>query len=255
MLTVISPSKSLAADCRPYAKPTIPFFMDQIQQLTGHMKTMFPEDLEQLMKISPKLAELNFKRFQEFEFPFTKDNSTPALLTFTGDVFRGISTDEYTDTDFKFAQNHLRILSGLYGLLRPLDLMQPYRLEMGLRLEGDWGKNLYQFWADRITKRVNHELAGSGGDPVLVNLASVEYFKAIRPAGLNADLLNIIFKERKGMTFKVIAIHAKRARGLMSDFLIRNRINKIKDIKKFDRNGYEFNDNLSTERDWVFSRE
>ncbi|MDY0375379.1 MAG: peroxide stress protein YaaA [Desulfobacterium sp.] len=254
MLTVISPSKTLDFKSRSYPSHTTPFFSTHIQEIVDHMKTLSGEDLEELMKISPKLAALNYERYQNFNFPFVRENSHQALLAFKGDVYQGIAVDDYLDGDFDFAQDHLRILSGLYGLLRPLDLIQPYRLEMGLRLSGPWGKNIYQFWEDRITDRINEEVLESEGDRVLVNLASNEYFKAVRPRGLKSDLVNVHFKEKKDDGFKIIGIHAKRARGVMADFIIKNRINRVEELKPFDLNGYEFNSTLSTQEDWVFTR-
>lgn len=254
MLTVISPSKTLDLKSRSYPSHTSPFFSSQIRELVDHMKTMSKEDLEELMKISPKLAVLNRDRYQSFNFPFTIENSHQALLAFKGDVYQGISVDDYGDDDFDFAQNSLRVLSGLYGLLRPLDLIQPYRLEMGIRVSGPWGKNLYEFWEDMITDRINQELLESKGDKVLVNLASNEYFKAVRPGRLKCDVVNVHFKEKKDDGFKIIGIHAKRARGVMTDFIIKNRIIHAEDLKPFNLNGYEFRSTLSTGLDWVFTR-
>ena len=254
MLTVIAPSKTLDSTPGSYPSYSTPFFSTQVQKLVGHMKTLSEKDLEKLMKISPKLAALNHDRFQNVIFPFTPENARQALLVFKGDVYQGISVDDYCDEDFDFAQGHLRILSGLYGLLRPLDLMQPYRLEMGRRVSGPWGNNLYQFWEDLITDRINQEVVESGGDQVLVNLASNEYFKAIRPGKLQSNLVNIHFKEKKDNGFKVVSIHAKRARGLMSNCIVKNRINRVEELKAFNVNGYEFDSSLSTRTDWAFIR-
>ncbi len=254
MLSIISPSKTLDFNCRPFPRTSAPFFADQIRELLGHMRNLSQTDLEQLMKISPKLGKLNHERFQKFQLPFTPENSRQALLTFKGDVFKGIAVDDYGEEEFNFAQDHLRILSGLYGLLRPMDLIQPYRLEMGTRLSGAWGKNLYQFWENRITERINHEMEGTQGDRLLVNLASTEYFKAVRPRHLTSDLVNILFKEQKGAAFKTIGIHAKKARGLMVDFIIQNRIDNAGHLKDFERSGYVFSAKLSTQTDWVFIR-
>lgn len=254
MLTVISPSKTLDFKSGSYPFHTTPFFLSHSRELVDKVKTLSEKDLQQLMKISPKLADLNHERYQNFSFPFTQENSHQALLAFKGDVYQGISVDDYRDEDFDFAQLHLRILSGFYGLLRPLDLIQPYRLEMGLRVSGTWGKNLYQFWEDMITDRINQELLESNGDKVLVNLASNEYFKAVRPKRLKFDVVNVHFKEKKEDGFKIIGIHAKRARGVMTNFIIKNRINHVEELKPFNSNGYEFNSTLSTQSDWVFSR-
>ena len=254
MLTVISPSKTLDCTSRSYPSYSIPFFSAQIRELVDHMKTLSEKELEALMKISPKLAALSHDRYQNFVFPLTPDNSHRALLAFKGAVYQGISVDAYCDEDFDFAQGHVRILSGLYGILRPLDLMQSYRLEMGCRLSGPWGKNLYQFWEDMITDRINQEVLESKGDQILVNLASNEYFKAVRPKKLQAKVVHIHFKEKKDDGLKIISIHAKRARGLMANGIITNRINRVEELKAFNVQGYEFNPALSTQADWAFIR-
>jgi len=255
MICIISPSKTLDFNCTPHPHHTIHVFSSQTQELVDHMKTLSQADLESLMKISPKLSALNHHRYQTFHMPFTPENSRQALLAFKGDVYQGIDLEQYTHEYLNFAQAHLRILSGLYGLLRPLDLIQPYRLEMGTRLSGAWGKNLYEFWKNRITDQLSREMDASGGESVLVNLASQEYFKAVRPKELKIPLLTISFKEKKGADFKVIGIHAKRARGRMVNFMIRNHINQTADLKKFTDNGYCFHPDLSRPQEWVFARD
>ena len=254
MLSIMSPSKTLNFSGRSYSVQTSPFFLSQTRKLASRLKKLSTKDLENLMKISPKLAVLNHERFQEFSEDPAPGSIGQALLVFKGDVFQGMDTDHYGDDDFQFAQEHVRILSGLYGLLRPLDRIQAYRLEMGTRLSGPWGKDLYEFWDDRITERLNEELQASKGAPVLVNLASNEYAKAVRPQKLRADLINVQFKEKKGDEFKIVGIHAKRARGLMIDFIIQNRITEPEPLKEFTRNGYAFHPDLSTPKNWVFSR-
>lgn len=254
MIIVISPSKTLEFEGRLYPDHTIPFFKSRISELIDHMKSLSEKDLETFMKISPKLAALNYERYQQFQLPFTPDNSRQALLAFKGDVYQGIDVDKYSDSDIRFAQTHLRILSGLYGVLRPLDLIQPYRLEMGTRLSGSWGKNLYEFWENAITDRINQELQHAKGEKLLVNLASNEYFKAVRPGHLNAPVLHIQFKEKKNGALKTIGIYAKQARGLMTDFIIKQRIRDPEKLKLFDRNGYEYNPAQSTETEWTFAR-
>ncbi len=229
--------------------------MTEARELCARLKKLSPGDLEDLMKISPKLAALTHKRFQTFSGIAVNDGSRQALLVYKGDAFQALDIDHYQDQDFEFAQKHIRILSGLYGLLRPLDLIEPHRLEIATRLSGPWGRNLYQFWAERITQRLNAALEGSKGAPVLINLASNEYFKAVQHKHLNAKILTIQFKEKKGNGFKVVAIHAKRARGLMADFIIREKIDDPEAVKEFSGNGYAFNPELSTSETWVFSRE
>lgn len=186
--------------------------------------------------------------------PFSPANASQALLAFRGDVYEGIDAENYTAADFDFAQDHLRILSGLYGLLKPLDLIQPYRLEMGARLENDRGKNLYDFWGSRINELLNRDLA-SGEQPVLVNLASQEYFKAVRPRELAAPVLTLSFREKKDGAYRVIGLFAKRARGQMADFIIKKRITTPEGLKFFNRGGYRFRPGLSNANEWVFCRD
>ena len=253
MLMVISPAKTLDYAGREYARFTMPAVLDKSEQLVGQLSSYAPVELSGLMKISDKLATLNHQRFQDFKTPFTPQNAKQALLVFKGDVYRGMDVENYSEDELEFAQQHLRILSGLYGVLRPLDLMQPYRLEMGTKLETEAGKNLYEFWGDRLSKLINSELENDA-DPCLVNLASNEYFKSIDRKALKARVLNIDFKENKGGKYKVIAIHAKRARGLMVDYVVRNRIESPEGMKAFDMEGYEYSETLSAPGNWVFCR-
>lgn len=250
---VISPAKTLDFSGSPYPHFTQPTHIEDSQELINQLREFSVADIGQLMKISEKLSILNQQRYEDFQTPFTLDNAQQALFVFKGDVYKGIDIDNYDDEDLAFAQAHLRILSGLYGILRPLDLMQAYRLEMGTKLVNKRGKNLYEFWGNQISEQLNEELAQQV-EPWLVNLASNEYFKAIAPKALNARLLNIAFKENKSGTYKVIGIHAKRARGLMVNFIIKNRIETPEPIKTFDVEGYAFNEELSTPDTWTFCR-
>ena len=254
MLMVISPAKTLDYSGADYPHFTMPAVLEQSESLVETLRTYDPPKLSSLMKISDKLANLNYERYQDFQAPFTPENAKQALLVFKGDVYKGINVENYDDEDLAFAQAHLRILSGLYGVLRPLDLMQPYRLEMGTKLATEKGKNLYEFWGDRIAQLINSDLADED-EPCLVNLASNEYFKSIDTKALQARILNIAFKENKNGAYKIIAIHAKRARGLMVDFVVRNRIQDVEDLKGFDSEGYAFSNALSTTNDWVFCRD
>ena len=251
---VISPAKTLDYSGANYPHFTVPDALDQSEALVNQLSTYKPLQLSDLMKISDKLAALNHQRYQDFETPFTPKNAKQALLVFNGDVYRGIRISEYDDEDLAFAQKHLRILSGLYGVLRPLDLMQPYRLEMGTKLKTDKGKNLYEFWGTQITALINQALA-SEAEPCLVNLASNEYFKSIDQKGLKAQVLNIAFKENKNGAYKIVAIHAKRARGLMVDFAIRNRVENVEQLKDFDTEGYRFRKEESKPDTWTFCRD
>ena len=250
---VISPAKTLDFSGSPYPHFTQPSHLDDSQVLIDQLREYSVADIGKLMKISEKLSVLNQQRYEDFQTPFTLDNARQALFVFKGDVYKGIDIDHYTDDDLAFAQDHLRILSGLYGILRPLDLMQAYRLEMGTKLANTRGKNLYEFWGTHISEQLNGALEQQE-QPWLVNLASNEYFKAIAPKALNAPVLNIAFKENKGGTYKVIGIHAKRARGRMVDFVIKNRIETPEPMKNFDVEGYDFNEDLSSANTWVFCR-
>ncbi len=251
---VISPAKTLDYSGADYSHFTVPEMLDKSEVLIDKLSGYEPLELSDLMKISDKLAALNRQRYQDFETPFTLENAKQALLVFNGDVYRGIKVKEYDDDDLAFAQKHLRILSGLYGVLRPLDLMQPYRLEMGTKLITEQGKNLYEFWGDRIAALINEALE-SEANPCLVNLASNEYFKSVDQKALKADVLNIAFKENKNGVYKIVAIHAKRARGLMVDFAIRNRVENVEQLKDFDTEGYRFDAAMSEPDTWVFCRD
>lgn len=253
MIIVISPSKTLDFTPNPFHQHSQPRKLEKSQALIDIAKQLSPEALASLMKISEKLSLLNHQRYQDFHQPFTLDNAKQALLSFKGDVYGGIDSDHYDEDDFSFAQQHLRILSGLYGALRPLDLIQPYRLEMGAALSNPQGKNLYAFWDTQVTEQLNQDFSNES-TPVLINLASNEYFKVIKPKILNARILTLSFKESKSGVYKTIGIHAKRARGLMTNFIIKNRIVEIDDIKRFELDNYRFNPSLSSEKEWAFTR-
>ena len=206
-----------------------------------------------MMAISENIATLNVERFKTFKTPFTTKNAKQAIFAFKGDVYGGFDLESFNDDDYAYAQDHLRILSGLYGCLRPLDLIQPYRLEMKTKLKNDRGDNLYQFWGEHITDSINKELKKQK-EPVLINLASNEYFKSIKPKLLEGRLLNINFKETKAGKTRIVAIFAKRARGMMADYIIRNRIERAEDLKQFKLAGYQFDEALSDEKQWTFER-
>ena len=255
MIIVISPSKTLDFKTSPVTTFTQPRQLQQSQELIDTVKQLKPEDLSELMKISGKLSQLNWQRYQDFHQPFELNNAKQAILAFKGDVYNGIDTANYEPEDFAFAQQHLRILSGLYGALKPLDLIQPYRLEMGTRLKNKRGKDLYGFWNTQVTDLLNLDFDNNAdAEPLLINLASNEYFKVIKPEVLKAKILTLSFKENKGGAYKIIGIHAKRARGLMTDFIIRNKITIPEQIKKFNIENYVFNASLSSEQESVFSR-
>jgi cytoplasmic iron level regulating protein YaaA (DUF328/UPF0246 family) len=254
MLIVISPAKTLDFESPPVTrKSTQPELLDHSGELMGVLRDLSPEQLSALMSISPALGELNWQRNQEWAPPFTGANARQAVLAFRGDVYVGLDADSFGADDFAFAQQHLRILSGLYGLLRPLDLIQPYRLEMGTALANPRGRNLYEFWGELITQQINKALKRAGGP--LVNLASNEYFKAVRPQALAADVVTPSFKERRNGAYKIVSFSAKKARGLMSSWIIRQRLQDVTDLQRFDVEGYTFNQQLSRGNDWVFTRE
>lgn len=254
MLLLLSPAKSLnfAIDVGA-VKPTVPSFLGDSQKLISVLQKFSVADLMQLMGISDKLASLNHQRFQDFSLPFTDKNSKPAIFVFDGDVYDGIDVVNYSLQDLDFAQRHLRILSGLYGVLRPLDLMQAYRLEMGTVLQNEKGKNLYQFWQEKITNYLNEELA-KAEEKTLLNLASEEYFSAVDTKKIKGKIINIVFKEKKNSDYKIVGIFAKKARGLMTDFIIKNKIKKAEDVKNFALNGYKFYAEFSNENNWHFYR-
>lgn len=254
MLLVISPAKTLDFDTPPttsvYSQPE---FLNDSAELIDQLKTLSPSDVSSLMSISDKLGVLNSNRFIDWQLPFTSDNSKQALLSFKGDVYEGMDTASLSPDDLAWANEHLRILSGLYGLLKPLDLIQPYRLEMGTKFNNGRGKNLYEFWGNKITDMLNQELAEQKS-PVLINLASNEYFKSVKPKLLNAQVITPVFKDWKNDKYKIISFYAKKARGMMSAYIVKNRLESPSDIKQFNTSGYAFSAEQSTEKEWVFLR-
>ena len=256
MLLVVSPAKSLDYESPlPTKKYSVPEHLDRSAELVGVMAEKSPDELRQLMSISDSLAELNFMRFQEWERPFTPGNARPALLAFAGDVYAGIdASNSFDERDFTHAQKTLRILSGLYGVLRPLDLMQPYRLEMGTKLPTAAGRDLYDFWGDEITDRLNEDLALSPGANALVNLASNEYFGSVNPERIDGPIITPTFLDAKNGDYKLISFFAKRARGAMTAWIIRNRVKSVKGLERFDGMGYRFDPERSSRRNPVFLR-
>jgi len=206
------------------------------------------------MGISDKLGCLNYDRFQAWQKPFTQNNAKQAVLAFNGDVYSGLAAERFSADDFRYAQKHLRILSGLYGVLRPMDLMQAYRLEMGTRFANAEGKDLYAFWGEQVTTALNKQLKALKSTSV-VNLASNEYFKAVKPKLLNAELITPVFKDLKGDQYKVISFYAKKARGLMAAWIIQNKVERPADLKKFKAGGYAYNKTLSSDKQMVFTRD
>ncbi|MDX1696342.1 MAG: peroxide stress protein YaaA [Ketobacteraceae bacterium] len=256
MLMVISPAKTLDFETPSKTRTcTEPRFLDEAQELVDVLKEYSPQRLAKLMKLSDKLAGLNTARYKEWQPPFDLDNAKQALLAFKGDVYTGIDAESFARAEFSYVQKNLRILSGLYGLLRPLDLIQPYRLEMGTALKNPQGKDLYAFWGDKITDAVNADLKKSKGDRVLVNLASNEYFKSVKAKNIEARIVTPVFKDEKNGKYKVISFFAKKARGMMVAYAADNQLTDVEDLKGFDRDGYRFNAAMSEGDEWVFTRE
>jgi cytoplasmic iron level regulating protein YaaA (DUF328/UPF0246 family) len=254
MLAILSPAKTLDYESPvPDLPLTTPAFVKQSQALVGLLRDLSVPDVAQLMDISDTLAALNVARFSEWSPRFTARNSRAAVLAFRGDVYEGMEAWTFTADDHAFAQRHLRILSGLYGLLRPLDRLQPYRLEMGTALANPAGRNLYAFWGDTIAQALNKALAEQGDD-VLVNLASDEYSKAALTKVLAARVVTPQFREEKDGKFKIVSFYAKRARGLMAGYMVRNRVAVSEALKDFSAEGYAFNRKLSTPDTLVFTR-
>lgn len=256
MIIVLSPAKSLDYDTPPHiSEHTIPDFVDDAAQLIEQLRRYSPQQIASLMEISDALAHLNFQRYAAWSPKFSVDNAKQAVLAFNGDVYEGFDAKTLSAADLDYAQRHVRVLSGLYGLLRPLDLLQPYRLEMGTRLPNARGKDLYAFWGERITDALNAQLHRSkAAQRVLVNCASNEYFKSVRPKRLDARIVTPVFEDWKGGRYKIISFHAKRARGLMARFAVENRIDSPEKLKDFAVEGYEFDPAASNDATFVFRR-
>ena len=255
MLTmIISPAKKLDYEIIDQKLDSSePMLLNHSASLIGYLRKLSPQGVSSLMGLSDKLGALNYQRFQEWQVPFTKNNAKQAILAFKGDVYQGLDAESLSKEDLDWAQDNLRILSGLYGILRPLDLMQPYRLEMGTKLKTKRGKDLYQFWGSTIADELNKTFKSPNG--ILLNLASNEYFRSINPAKINARIITPAFMDYKNDKYKIISFFAKKARGLMTRFVIKNRINAANQIKDFSEAGYKFNEAMSTEEKPVFCRD
>jgi cytoplasmic iron level regulating protein YaaA (DUF328/UPF0246 family) len=254
MLLLLSPAKTLDfKNARIVAQKSFPEFSSQASQLIQLLKKYSIPELMEMMDISDKLALLNVSRFKIWQKEPNENLMRQAICAFNGEAYTGLNVSDWTDVDFTFAQEHLRILSGLYGVLRPLDFISPYRLEMGTKLPNKKGENLYVFWGNQITKNIGSQLKAQD-DNFLINLASNEYFKAIRPKELKAEIITPIFKEGKNGQFSVVSIFAKKARGMMSRYIIKNQILRPQQIKEFSESGYSYNDRFSKGNEWVFTR-
>lgn len=254
MLMVISPAKT-----QDYTKSgltesyTVPAFKEEALSLVEQLKTLSKSELSDLMGVSEKIATLNHRRYRDFKEDFSLKTGKQALLSYKGDVYKAIDLDSFNQADFDFAQEHLRIISGLYGLLRPLDIIQAYRLEMDVNLENSVGSNIYEFWGDKLTEHINHTLEEKGYD-TLLNLASNEYFNVIEAKNLKGNLVKITFKENRGGAFRVIGILAKKARGMMTEYIIKNKITVVDELKYFNIGGYAYEKSVSSPSELVFLR-
>lgn len=254
MIILLSPSKTL-----DYKRPSTiskfsqPQLLKHSSELIDELRKLSPAGISSIMDVSRKIANENFERFASWQVPFSLSTAKQAVFAFKGDVYEGLQAETFDEKDLEFAQQHLRILSGLYGVLRPLDLMQAYRLEMGLKFKNSRGKDLYEFWGELITDNLNAELKKTKSS-TFINLASQEYFKSVLTSKIKAKIITPVFKEDKPGGLKVIALFAKKARGMMSRFIIQNRITEPDQIKVFTAGGYHFDDKLSDFNEWVFIR-
>ena len=255
MLAIISPAKTLDYNSpAPTRKHTEPQFLEDSSELIDELREFAPPDVADLMGISSKLAELNVERYATWRTPFTRRNARQAILAFKGDVYLGLDAYSYTERDFTWAQKHVRILSGLHGLLKPLDLIQPYRLEMGSRLKNGRGSDLYEFWGDKVTDALNEALAAQK-QPLLINLASNEYFNVLDAGRIDARIVTPTFRDLKNGRYKFLSFFAKKARGLMTSHIVKNRVSTLKALRAFDWQGYRFSKDQSRADEWVFLRD
>lgn len=255
MLALISPAKTLDYESAlPTDAHTLPRLLEHSQELIDVSRKLSATDISNLMSVSEKIAKLNVERFNDWQSEFNFSNARQALFAFKGDVYTGLDAYDLNDQHIEFAQNHLRMLSGLYGLLRPLDLMMPYRLEMGTKLQNPRGHNLYQFWGDRITSLINDDLEHANSE-LLVNIASDEYYKSVIERKIKAEIIKPVFLDQKNGKYKVISFYAKKARGLMARYIIENQLNKAEDLKSFNTDGYYFDAESSLKGELVFKRD
>jgi cytoplasmic iron level regulating protein YaaA (DUF328/UPF0246 family) len=255
MILLLSPAKIQNFAPQQYVKDyTLPEFLDSAEILVNKIKKLSRTELAEILDINSNLAQLNADRHFNWQVPFTTKNAKQTVFVFNGEVFRGLDAASFTPNDFAYLQSHLRILSGLYGVLRPLDLIQPYRLDVSTKLDTGTGKNLYAFWGSLITGALNEAIKDSGGPQVLLNLASGEYIKTINRRKLKAEVIDFDFLENKNGAYKPIVVYIKKARGMMVRYVIQNRIENVDDLKGFNEDGYWFNSGLSTEKKLVFTR-
>jgi len=254
MLIVLSPAKTMNINTQvPQINFSIPELIDMTKLPVEILKQKSSVELAELMKVNPKLAQLNYERYQQWHTPFNKNNAHAAVFSYHGEVFNGLQIESFSKSDLAFSQDHLRILSALYGVLRPLDLIQPYRMEMATHMKVGKAKNLYEYWQKSVTESLNKTLAAQE-DSILINLASNEYFKSINTKTLNATIITPVFKEYKNEKPVIVTMYAKKARGMMARYILKNKINAISALKTFDLDGYYYNDYFSTNTKIVFTR-
>ncbi|MEM7101777.1 MAG: peroxide stress protein YaaA [Bacteroidota bacterium] len=253
MIFLISPAKTLDESPLDIKDYSLPRLLSESNGLVDVLKKKSKRQLKTLMSVSDQIAEVNVERFQSFSTPFLPENAKPAIYSFKGDVYRGLEAETLSEKEIEYAQKHIRILSGLYGILKPLDLMQPYRLEMGTRLKIRRKKNLYEYWDGKITELINQDIEQIK-QPVIINLASNEYFKSVKKKDLNGRLISIGFKENRNGVLKMISFNAKRARGLMCRWAAKHNAQKPEDLLEFDYEDYKFNPELSDDNNWLFTR-
>ena len=254
MLVVISPSKTLDFSKHFENKShTIPVFLKESEELVKRLRMFSKEDLMKLLKISEPIAEENFKRFVNWDLCHPAEKSRIAILAFKGEAYENLKASTFTTSDFEFVSRHLRILSGLYGLLRPLDYVMPYRLEMGTKFENSSGKDLYKYWRSKVTYEIN-KLVNENHFKTIINLASSEYFKVINEKQIEVPIINITFKQDVDGEFKTMGVYSKRARGIMANFIVKNRITQPEELIQFIADGYQYSSQLSSEKDWVYTR-
>jgi cytoplasmic iron level regulating protein YaaA (DUF328/UPF0246 family) len=254
MLILISPAKTLDTNSEVKTKiSSVPIFLKQSEQIVSVLKKKNTKVISKLMSISQKLGQLNYERFQQWDRANSKDTRRQAIFMFNGDVYEGLKIQEFSESEILYAQNHLRILSGLYGILRPLDVIQPYRLEMGTKITVNRKKNLYEFWKKQIIGSLNRSIEEQG-DNVLINLASSEYFSAIDKSKLKAKIITPVFKDFSNGEYKVISFFAKKTRGMMCRFILKNKITEIEKLKLFEEEGYFYNETISSESQLLFTR-
>ncbi len=254
MITILSPSKTQDfEDELSFSTHTQPVFLKETRKLANTLCKLSEKKLSSLMSISPKLAHLNAERYKAFKTPFTPKNARQALIAFRGDVYQGFDLENYKKSDYLAAQKSIRILSGFYGLLAPLDLIQPYRLEMKTKLQTEAAKDLYTFWGTKLTKQLNKDIQETKSK-YLINLASQEYYKALQAKDVQAEIITPLFKEKKGKTTKVVALFAKRARGMMANYIVQERVKRPEQLKDFSQEGYRYMASLSNETEYVYVR-